>query len=185
MHFRRWGDGVRFWPLQHRELYYFVVILRWFYVDFAVILYDFGHPSRSLLQVYEWSSEHVKIRNFYHFLKRFWSRKNRALANVWWISWKINIKLFRKKELIFEPSVYLELVFSLFSATSKKTWLRWRFVSVHHKISASGSPQKWSKNDASKSVDAFGGVRNGHRIRGAGGYLFFHIVKYTRSGGCA
>ena len=36
-----------------------------------LILHDFVHPSGSLLQVYEWSSERVKMRNFHHFLKRF------------------------------------------------------------------------------------------------------------------
>ena len=30
MHFRRSSDGVRFWPLQHRGVCFFVLILRWF-----------------------------------------------------------------------------------------------------------------------------------------------------------
>ena len=33
------------------------------------------------------------------------------------------------------------------------------------------------------SVDGFGGVRNGDRIRGAGDVLFFHIVKYKGPAG--
>ena len=71
MHFRRWSDGVRFWPLQNRMPYYFVFILRWFYMNFGdnfgVILHDFGHPSRSLFKVYEWSSGHVEMRYVHHF----------------------------------------------------------------------------------------------------------------------
>ena len=42
-----------------------------------------------------------------------------------------------------------------------------------------GSTQKWAKSDASLSVDAFGGVRDGDRIRASGDVLFFHIVKFT------
>ena len=70
-------------------------------MHFDVILQDFGRPSRSLISVYEWSLEHVKMRNFYHFLKRFWPRKNRAPTIALRISWKKEIKLGREKVIHF------------------------------------------------------------------------------------
>ena len=45
-----------------------------------------------------------------------------------------------------------------------------------------GSTRKWAKNDASLSVDAFDGVRDGDRIRASGDVLFFHIVKFEIGG---
>ena len=76
MHFCRWSDDVRFWPLQHRNPHFFVFILRWFSMHFGVILHDFGHPFESLISVYECSSEQLKTCNFRHFFKRFLYGKN-------------------------------------------------------------------------------------------------------------
>ena len=39
-----------------------------------------------------------------------------------------------------------------------------------------GHTQKCAKSDASLSVDAFDGVRDGDRIRASGDVLFFHIL---------
>ena len=88
MHFHKSSDGMRFWSLQYRYSRFFVVVLRWILINFDVILHDFGHPSGSLISVYEWSLEHVKMRNFHHFLKRFLPRKNRAHPIALRISWK-------------------------------------------------------------------------------------------------
>ena len=68
--------------------------------------------------------------------------------------------------------------FEFFTRPRKKRapgddWWVWNI-----KLRGSASTQKWSKNDASLSVDGFGGVRNVHRIRASGDVLFFHIVKY-------
>ena len=89
--------GVSFWQLQDRNPCFFVLILRWFWMHFGVILHDFGLPSGGLISVYDWSSEQVKTRNFHHFFKRFWHPKNQADANVLWISWKMRTKLGRHK----------------------------------------------------------------------------------------
>ena len=97
-HFRTSSDDVHFEPLQDRLSYFLMVILRWFSVHFGIILHDFGLPFGSLISVYEWSSEHVKTRNFHHFLKHFWARKIELQANALWFSWKILIKLERKKD---------------------------------------------------------------------------------------
>ena len=45
------------------------------------------------------------------------------------------------------------------------------------KFRGSAHTQKWTKYDATGSVDGFGGVRNGDRIRASGDVLFFHILK--------
>ena len=94
-------DGVRFWALHDRNLYFFMLISRWFVMHFGVILHDFGLPSGILISVYEWSSEHVKTRNFHHFLKRFVCWKNRVTGDVWRIFWKMNTKFGRKKVIHF------------------------------------------------------------------------------------
>ena len=52
-------------------------------------------------------------------------------------------------------------------------------MSVEHKIEGFRVHPKVIKNDASSSVDGFGGVRNGDRIRASGDVLFFHIVKFS------
>ena len=46
-----------------------------------------------------------------------------------------------------------------------------------YNLGLQGPPKSDQKNDASLSVDGFGGVRNGDRIRAAGDVLSFHIVK--------
>ena len=95
------NDGVSFLPLGDRDPYFFVLIFRWFCLHFNVILHDFGHPSRSLFKVYEWSAERIKMRNFHHVFMRFWHCKNRGSGDVWWISWKISLKLGRNNSIHF------------------------------------------------------------------------------------
>ena len=56
-------------------------------------------------------------------------------------------------------------------------------MSKYNKLLASASPQKLSKNDVSLSVEAFGGVRNGDRMRASGHVIFFHIVQFGSSNG--
>ena len=78
--------------------------------------------------------------------------------------------------------LYTGIVFSyFFTRPRKKTWYRWRFGSAVNIIFDFGSTQKWAKNDASLSVDAFDGVRDGDRIRASGDVLFFHIVQFKSS----
>ena len=79
------------------EVTFFVLILSWIWMRFQSFLHDFSDPSERCSQVYEWSSEHVKMRNFHHFLKRFWPRKNRAPTIALRISWKKEIKFGREK----------------------------------------------------------------------------------------
>ena len=52
-------------------------------------------------------------------------------------------------------------------------------MSVVNIIFDFASTQKLAKSDASPSVDAFDGVRDGDRIRASGDVLFFHIVKFS------
>ena len=70
-------------------------------MQFDVILHDFGYPSGSLISVYEWTLEHVKMRHFYQFLKRFRPRKNQAHPIALRISWKKELKLGREKVIHF------------------------------------------------------------------------------------
>ena len=177
MLFCRSVDGVRFWALHDGNLCFFMLISRWFVMHFGVLLYDFELPSGSLISIYEWSSKQLKTRNFHHFLKRFLRWKNHVIGDVWWISWKIRIKFGRKKWSILWSFVHRYRVFRCFYATSKKTWYLWRFGSTVNIIFDFGSTQKCAKSDASRSVDAFDGVRDGDRIRASGDVLFFHIVK--------
>ena len=147
-------------------------------MNFDVILHDFWRRCRSLISVYEWSLEYVKMRHFYQFLKRFWPRKNRAPTNALRISWKIKIKLRREKVIHFGAIHILGIDFlnSLRDLAKKRApGDDWWVVNIN--LRGSASTQKWSKNDASLSVDGFGGVRNVHRIRASGNVLFFHIVK--------
>ena len=147
-------------------------------MHFGVLLYDFELPSGSLISIYEWSSKQLKMRNFHHFLKRFLRWKNRVTRDVWWISWKIKIKLGRKKiHFVVIWYVYGYRVFRYFYVTSKKTWYPWRFGSGANIIFDFGSTQKCAKSDASRSVDAFDGVRDGDRIRASGDVLFFPYSK--------
>ena len=97
IHFCTLVDGEYFLPYQDRQPHFFVLILSRIWTRFGLFLPDFSDPADRCHQVYEWSSEHVKMHNFHHFLKRFWHPKNRAPANVSWISWKMRPKLFRKK----------------------------------------------------------------------------------------
>ena len=101
MQFCRSVDGVRFWALHDRNLFFFMLISRWFVMHFGVILHDFELPSGSLISMYVWSSKQLKTRNFHHFLKRFLRWKNRVTRDVWWIFWKINIKFGRKQMIRF------------------------------------------------------------------------------------
>ena len=108
-------DGVRFWPLQLRDICFFMVISRWFVMHFGVILHDFVHPSGSLISIYEWSSEQLKTRDFYHFLNRFLYGKNTVTGDVSWIFWKMRVKLGRKKVIHFRAICTPVLCFLTFS----------------------------------------------------------------------
>ena len=134
MQFRSSVDGVRFGALQNLNLCFFMLISRWFVMHFGVILHDFVHPSASLISIYEWSSEQLKTRDFYHFLKRFLYGKNTITRNVSWIFWKIRQKLGRKKLIHFRAISTQYSVFWIFHATSKKTWYAGRFVSSRNII---------------------------------------------------
>ena len=101
MQFCRSVDGVRFWALHDRNLYFFMLISRWFVMHSGVILHDFVHPSGSLISIYEWSSRQLKTRNFHHFLTCFLYGTNTVTRDVCWIFWKMNVKLGRKQMIHF------------------------------------------------------------------------------------
>ena len=73
------------------------------------------------------------------------------------------------------------LFFNFFTRPRKKRDIRGDWWVLIIKFRGSAHTQKWAKSDASRSVDGFGGVRNGDRIRASGDVLFFHIVKFHKS----
>ena len=91
---------------------------------------------------------------------------------------KNKYKTWSRKSESFLGHLYMDIVFfELFTRPRKKHDMRDDWWVWNIKLRGSASTQKWSKNDASLSVDGFGGVRNGDRIRASGDVLFFHIVK--------
>ena len=109
------SDGVPFLPLRGGSQYFSVFIFRWFWMHFEIILHDFRSSSGSLISVYEWSLEPVKMRKFHHFLNSFWHLKNRAPANALWIFWKMKVKLWKENAMQLWSSTLMETVLCVFA----------------------------------------------------------------------
>ena len=147
-------------------------------MQFDVILHDFGYPSGSLIPVYEWSLEHVKMRKFSSLFEAFLTPQKSSSPHCFADFLQNEYKTWSRKSESFLGHLYMDIVFfELFTRPRKNHDMRDDWWVWNIKLRGSASTQKWSKNDASLSVDGFGGVRNGDRIRGAGDVLFFHIVK--------
>ena len=87
-------------------------------------MHDFVHPSRSLLQVYEWSSERVKMRNLYHFFKAFLTPQKSSSNHCFADFLKKKIKLGREKVIHFGAIHILGIDFSNFLRDLAKNVLR-------------------------------------------------------------
>ena len=121
MHFRMSVDGMGCLPLQHRWSCVLVLIWRRIGARFGSILQHFWLSSENPSKVYEWPMKQFENCNFHHFSMRFWHGKNLAQANVWWISWKINIKFNRRKIIHFRVICIRVSRFLSFSCDLAKT----------------------------------------------------------------
>ena len=110
-----------FWPLQHSNPHFCVLILRWFSMHYGAILHDFSdHLCKGIVS--------------FDFFTR--PRKKRHTLDDLWVT-EITLR------------------------------------------ASASTPKRFLKITVLLSVDAFGGVRNGDIIQGAGLYLFFHVVQYS------
>ena len=112
------------------------------------------------------------MRIFHYFSKRFWRGKSRVQPNAWWISWKVRENIYRKKVIHFRTICRFWNCFWVFHATSKKCVQGSDLWVPALKFRHFGATQKCEQNSAPMSVDAFGGKRNGDRIRNSGAVLF-------------
>ena len=105
--------------------------------------------------------------------------KNTVTDDVCWIFWKMSQELGRKQMIHFRAICTRVSCFLTFSCDLKqKRDTRDDLLVSDISFMVSGSTQKWSKNDNSPGVDAFGGVRNGDRIGARVLHLFFYVVQY-------
>ena len=78
--FGRWSMASLFCHSKTGKHTVFVLILRRIWTRFGIFLLDFSNPADRFHQVYEWFSEHVKMHNFHHFLKRFLTFQKSSLG---------------------------------------------------------------------------------------------------------
>ena len=148
-------------------------------MHFDVILHDFGNPSGSLISVYEWSLEHVKMRNFLSLFEAFLTPQKSSSNHCFADFLKNKNKTWSRKSDPFWGHLYMDIAFfEFFTRPRKKHDMRGNWWVSYINLRGPGHTQKWAKSEASLSVGGFGGVRNVHRIRASGDVLFFHIVKY-------